>query len=279
MLHEKEKFSVSLLCKIAMIPRSSYYKWTKREESVQETENTMLTAEIVKIYDEVDGIYGYRRMTLNLNHRLNKNFNHKRIYRLMRLASLQSVIRRKKKRYVKSAPRQVAKNLLNRTFSADRLNQKWLTDVTELKYGNSQKAYLSAIFDLYDNSIVAYVLGHTNNNDLVFSNLDLALSANPGAIPMLHSDRGFQYTSYGFKRKLDEAQMTQSMSRVGKCIDNGPMEAFWGTLKCERYYLHKYHTYEKLTNTINEYIIFYNTKRLQKRLNGLSPLEFRALAA
>ncbi|WP_155722866.1 IS3 family transposase, partial [Clostridium sporogenes] len=88
-----------------------------------------------------------------------------------------------------------------------------------------------------------------------------------------------QYTSYGFKRKLDEAQMTQSMSRVGKCIDNGPMEAFWGTLKCEKYYLHKYHTYEELTNAINEYIIFYNTKRLQKRLNGLSPLEFRALAA
>ena len=86
------------------------------------------------------------------------------------------------------------------------------------------------------------------------------------------------YTSYGFKRKLDEAQMTQSMSRVGKCIDNGPMEAFWGTLKCEKYYLHKYHTYEELTDAINEYIKFYNTKRLQKRLDGLSPMEFRALA-
>lgn len=258
-----------------MIPRSSYYKWAKREKSIQETENNMLIAEIVKIYDEVDGIYGYRRMTLNLNRRLGKNLNHKRIYRLMKLASLQSVIRRKKKRYVKSAPQQVAENLLNRTFSADRLNQKWLT---EFKYGNSQKAYLSAILDLYDNSIVAYILGHSNNNNLVFSNLDSALSANPGASPMLHSDRGFQYTSYGFKRKLDEAQMTQSMSRVGKCIDNGPMEAFWGTLKCEKYYLRKYHTYEELTNAINEYINFYNTKRLQKRLNGLIPMEFRALA-
>ncbi|MCM1989279.1 IS3 family transposase [Oceanirhabdus seepicola] len=73
--------------------------------------------------------------------------------------------------------------------------------------------------------------------------------------------------------------MTQSMSRVGKCIDNGPMEAFWGTLKCEKYYLNKYHTYMELSNAINDYIIFYNTKRLQKRLNGLSPMEFRALAA
>lgn len=262
-----------------MIPRSSYYKWVNREKSVQEIENGMLISEIAKLYDEVDGIYGYRRITLNLNQRLGRNINHKRVYRLMRLESLQSVIRRKKKRYIKSAPQQVAENLLNREFTADRLNQKWLTDVTELKYGNSQKAYLSAILDIHDKSIVAYVLGHSNNNALVFSNLDLALSANPGASPMLHSDRGFQYTSYGFKRKLDEAKMTQSMSRVGKCIDNGPMEAFWGTLKCEKYYLHKYRTYEELTYAIDEYINFYNTKRLQKRLNGLSPMEFRALAA
>lgn len=261
-----------------MIPRSSYYKWAKRGESVQETENRMLITEIVEIYYEVDGIYGYRRMTLNLNRRLGRKINHKRIYRLMRLLSLQSVIRRKRKRYIKSAPQQVAENLLNREFTADRLNQKWLTDVTEFKYGNSQKAYLSAILDIHDKSIVAYVLGHSNNNDLVFSNLDLALSTNPGASPMLHSDRGFQYTSYGFKRKLNEAQMTQSMSRVGKCIDNGPMEAFWGTLKCEKYYLHKYSTYEELANAIDEYINFYNTKRLQKRLHGLSPMEFRALA-
>lgn len=77
---------------------------------------------------------------------------------------------------------------------------------------------------------------------------------------------------------LDEAHMTQSMSRIGKCIDNGPMEAFWGILKCEKYYLHKYHTYEELSNAIDEYINFYNTKRLQKNLNGLSPIEFRALA-
>ena len=76
-----------------------------------------------------------------------------------------------------------------------------------------------------------------------------------------------------------DAEMTQSMSRVGKCIDNGPMEAFWGILKCEKYYLHKYHTYEDLSNAIDEYILFYNTKRLQKRLNGLSPMEFRTLAA
>jgi transposase InsO family protein len=262
-----------------MISRSSYYKWLKSKESVLKTENKMLMAAIIKIYGKVDGIYGYRRMTLNLNRRLKKSFNYKRIYRLMRLLGLQSVIRRKKKRYVKSTPQHVAENLLNRKFTADKSNQKWLTDVTEFKYGNSKKAYLSAILDLHDKSIVGYVFGHSNNNDLVFKNLDMAIKSSPGASPMIHSDRGYQYTSNGFKQKLDAAGMTQSMSRVGKCIDNGPMEGFWGMLKCEKYYLHKYNTYEDISNAIDEYISFYNTKRFQKRLNGLSPMEFRALAA
>ena len=239
----------------------------------------MLMAEIIKLYEEVNGIYGYRRIAMNLNRRLAGRFNLKRVYRLMKLSGLQSVIRRKKKRYLKSIPKYVAENLLNRRFTADKLNEKWLTDVTEFKYGSSKKAYLSAIMDLHDNSIVGYVFGHSNNNNLVFKTLDMALEVSPGASPMIHSDRGYQYTSNGFKQKLDDAQMTHSMSRVGKCIDNGPMEGFWGILKCEEYYLNKYSTYEDLSNAIDEYITFYNTKRLQKRLNGLSPMEFRALAA
>ncbi|WP_025729161.1 IS3 family transposase, partial [Heyndrickxia ginsengihumi] len=88
-----------------------------------------------------------------------------------------------------------------------------------------------------------------------------------------------QYTSKGFKRKIDAVKMTQSMSRVGRCIDNGPMESFWGTLKCEKYYLHQYKTFEELSLAIDEYIHFYNHERYQKRLNGLSPMEYRAKAA
>lgn len=251
----------------------------KREESALEIENKILITEIIKLYETVGGIYGYRRMTMNLNRKLGQVFNHKRIYRLMRISALKSIIRRKKRRYIKSNSQHIAENLLNREFTADKSNQKWLTDVTELKYGKSQKAYLSAILDLHDKSIVAYVLGHYNNNDLVFKTLDMALESLPGVSPLIHSDRGFQYTSYGFKRKLAAAGMTQSMSRVGKCIDNGPMEAFWGIIKCEQYYLHKYHSYDELSNAIDEYINFYNTKRLQKNLNGLSPMEFRALVA
>ena len=120
---------------------------------------------------------------MNLSRILKKTFNYKRIYRLMRITGLQSVIRKKKKRYVKTTPQHVAENLLNREFTADKSNQKWLTDVTEFKYGNSKKAYLSAILDLHDKSIVAYVLGHSNNNHLVFSTLDMALEVSPGSRP------------------------------------------------------------------------------------------------
>lgn len=130
-----------------------------------------------------------------------------------------------------------------------------MTDVTEFKYGNGQKAYLSAILDLHDKSIVSFVLGHSNNNSLVFQTLELALQATPGSKPMIHSDRGFQYTSWGFKKRLEAHGLTQSMSRIGKCVDNGPMEAFWGTLKCEKYYLHKYRTFEALKKDIEGYIL------------------------
>ncbi|WP_108672584.1 IS3 family transposase, partial [Peribacillus acanthi] len=235
--------------------------------------------EIKALYIKVDGIYGYRRMTLNINRIFEKNFNHKRIYRLMRIAGIKSVIRRKRKSYKRSIPQHVAENVLKREFTAEKPNEKWVTDVTEFKYGSSKKAYLSAILDLYDGSIVSYVLGHSNNNKLVFETLDQATKHLKGDKPLIHSDRGYQYTSHGFKRRLDKAEITQSMSRVGRCIDNGPMESFWGTLKCEKYYLHKYNTFEDLLIAVDEYIHFYNHDRYQKRLNGLSPLEFRAKAA
>jgi putative transposase len=231
------------------------------------------------LQEKVDSTFGYRQMTLHMNRQFEVKLNHKRIYRLMKVAGLRSVIRIKKKQYKRTTPQHVAENILNREFTAEKPNKKWVTDVTEFKYGQSKKAYLSAIRDLYDGSIVSYVLGHSNNNQLVFKTLDQATVLLDGEHPLIHSDRGFQYTSKGFKRKIDAVKMTQSMSRVGRCIDNGPMESFWGTLKCEKYYLHKYKTFEELSLAIDEYILFYNHDRYQKRLNGLSPMEYRAKAA
>lgn len=278
-LHEKDTYSITLLCEVAEIARSAYYKWLNRIPSSREIQNEEIVGEMKSLYEKVDGIYGYRRMMLNMNRKFGRAFNHKRIYRLMKISGLQSVIRKKRKRYIHSTPQHVVENVLNRKFTADKPNEKWVTDVTEFKYGSSNKAYLSAILDLYDGSIVSYVLGHSNNNQLVFKTIDEAIALSPGDHPLIHSDRGFQYTSHGFKQRIDAAEMKHSMSRVGRCIDNGPIESFWGTLKCEKYYLHKYETYEALCIAIDEYIKFYNHDRYQKRLNGLSPMEYRAKAA
>lgn len=234
---------------------------------------------MMSIYEKVECTFGYRQLTLHMRRQTGKKINLKRVYRLMKLKGIQSVIRRKKKRYAHSTPQQVAENVLSRKFTAEAPNEKWVTDVTEFKYGSGQKAYLSAILDLYDKSIVSYVIGHSNNNPLVFQTVKLALQEAPESKPMLHSDRGYQYTSLAFKKILDDNEITQSMSRVGRCIDNGPMESFWGTLKCEKYYLHTYLTFEELERDIETYIRFYNYERLQAKLNGLSPKEFRAKAA
>ncbi|WP_416246481.1 IS3 family transposase [Clostridium sp. HCS.1] len=274
-LHELG-YSISGLCKCAKIGRASYYKWLNHSETFRDKENKIILDEVSKLYSEVNGIYGYRRITLNINRILNSQYNHKRIYRLMRSINLTAVIRKKKKKYIKSTPQITAENILNREFTSNKPNEKWLTDVTEFKLTNGNKAYLSAILDLGDNSIISYVLGKSNNNKLVFDTLDKAIISNPNATPLFHSDRGFQYTSKIFKNKLNAINAIQSMSRVGRCIDNGPMESFWGTLKSEMYYLRKFNTYEELNQAIDKYMEFYNTKRLQKKLKGMAPIEYRS---
>lgn len=195
------------------------------------------------------------------------------------MLGIKSVIRRKKSKYIKSTAEITAENLLARDFYASKPNEKWATDVTEFKIvGSKQKLYLSAIIDLYDRSIVSYIISTRNDNDLVFRTYELAISKNPGATPILHSDRGFQYTSKVFQTKLKEANITQSMSRVGRCIDNGPIEGFWGIIKSEMYYLRKFHSFAELKTSIDSYIHFYNNERLQERFNDMTPMQVRTEA-
>lgn len=275
-LNEEKQYPVSALCVILKLNRSSYYKWLRRDQSDQEVRDKVLIDCITVLYQESNGIFGYRRMQLNLKRRFGLRCNKKRVHRLMQVVGLKSVIRRKRPSYVKSTPEIMAENILNRNFIAENLNEKWLTDVTEFKYGDN-KMYLSAILDLKDKSIVSYAIGRSNNNKLVFDTFDDAVQKHPDAKPLFHSDRGFQYTNKFFKAKLDAQGMTQSMSRVGRCIDNGPMEAFWGTLKVEMYYLRRFLDYDDLKAAIENYIHFYNNARFQERLLGLAPLEYRAM--
>ena len=135
------------------------------------------------------------------------------------------------------------------------------------------KIYLSAILDLFDRRIVSFVIRDHNDNPLVFDTFDTAVKANPNAHPLFHSDRGFQYTNRTFHGKLVDAGMTQSMSRVAKCIDNGTMEGFRGILKRERYYGKLFESREELVEMIKNYIFYYNNRRLQRKLGILTPME------
>ena len=204
--------------------------------------------------------------------------NDKRILRICRKLGIKSTIKYANNGCTRQAknPQYIAENILDRQFSAQAPNEKWLTDVTEFHYYvglEKHKVYLSAILDLYDRRIVAYVIGDSNNNDLVFRTFDEAIQANPDAHPLFHSDRGVQYTSRAFHKKLESAGMIQSMSRVGKCIDNGPMEGFWGILKRERYYGRHFSSREALVSMIEEYIEYYNGRRLQRNLGIMTPME------
>ena len=281
-LNKTEKYPIEKLCSKLHINRSAYYKWLKREPSKGQQVNEQLIEWIKELYEEQNGILGYRQMTITVNRVHKTAYNKKRIRRLMQILHLQSVCRKKKYNYIKSTPEVTAENVLNREFYADAPNEKWLTDVTEFKYYvgvEVKKLYLSAIFDLYDRRIVAYRIGTSNNNQLVFETFDEAVAKNPTAHPLFHSDRGFQYTNKTFHNKLMQAGMRQSISRVGRCIDNGPMEGFWGILKSEMYYLKKFTSKEQLTNAIDSYIHFYNTKRYQIKLKSMTPMEFHLAAA
>ena len=276
-LHDTKNYPIVKLCDFLNINRSSYYKWLKRRPSANQLQNEGIVYWIKGLYEEQNGILGYRQMTITINRVHNTRYNKKRIRRLMQILGLKSVCRVKRKNYVPSTPETTADNVLNRELYADAPNEKWLTDVTEFKYyvgSETRKLYLSAILDLYDKRIVAYKISDSNNNQLVFDNFDEAVALNPGAHPLFHSDRGYQYTSRTFYNKLQAAKMRQSMSRVGRCIDNGPMESFWGMLKSEMYYLRRFTDRAELILAIENYIHFYNTGRFQKRLRCMTPMEF-----
>lgn len=119
-----------------------------------------------------------------------------------------------------------AENILNQEFHARHFGKKWLTDVTKMKYGINEKVYLSAIVDLADKRIVSFAIGHSNKNALVFETFDIARESRPDTKHLFHSERIYQYTSKSFRKKLDKAGRTQDISRVSRCMDNGPMEAF-----------------------------------------------------
>ena len=273
----EQKYSVAEACRALQISRARYYRWRSGKAGARTVENRRLAGVVEQLHAE-NPDKGYRHIRNDLARYYGVPVNDKRALRICCSLGVRSTIKYTRHSCTRraSAPQCLAENVLNRQFYANKPNKKWLTDVTEFKYyvGTSvHKLYISAILDLCDRRIVSFVLRDANDNTLVHETLDQALAANPDAHPLFHNDRGFQYTTRGFHNKLAAAEMTQSMSLVGKCIDSGPMKGFWGILKRERYYGRKFTSRELLCRMIREYIAYYNFSRLQRRLGVHTPME------
>ena len=229
------------------------------------------------------GRYGYRRVTLVLK---NKGFkiNHKKVLRIMREESLLcSKFKTRSRKYssYKGQIGKVADNVVNREFTASKPNQLWLTDVTEFRIkGQEKKLYLSPILDVYNSEIISYTLSYHPTIELTNTMLEKALGKTKDKNNLIiHSDQGFHYQHSSWTSRLEKMNIKQSMSRKGTCLDNSPMENFFGILKQEMYYGVEFKSYEKLVNEIERYIKWYNEDRIKTKLNGMSPVMYRLHSA
>ena len=159
----------------------------------------------------------------------------------------------------------VMPNLLKRNFKATKPNQKWTTDITYLIY-KDKRLYLSTILDLYDRKVVAYQISKFNDLNIVLNTLNEAIAKRKDVSGLiLHSDQGYQYTSYEYKAVCSSNNIQISMSRKGTPIDDSPMESFHGILKKETLYNNEISSIQEYQALVEDWIIFYNTSRIKSK--------------
>jgi putative transposase len=267
---------MAALLKAAGLARSTFYYQLNVRDAGDRYKD--LKTSIAAVYDRHKGRYGYRRITAAIR-QTGQIVNHKTVQRLMEELELKALVRAKKYRSWRGEVGRIAPNLLNREFSAQQPNQKWVTDVTEFNV-LGHKLYLSPVLDLYNGEIVAYQMNTRPVFELVSGMLKKAL-AKLGAqdTPLLHSDQGWQYQMPAYRRLLAQHGLTQSMSRKANCYDNAAMESFFGTLKAEFFRLNSFESVDALKAGIKQYIHYYNHKRIKIKLNGLSPVMYRSQPA
>ena len=234
-------------------------------------------AEIIKIYYENKGRYGYRRITTEV-HNHGFSINHKTVQRLMKELGLVCRVRIKKYRSYKGEVGKIAPNLLNRNFYAEKPNQKWVTDVTEFSLFG-QKMYLSPILDLHNGYLVSYTISDRPVLGMITSMLEKAFETIPdGTGLILHSDQGWQYQHKQYQRMLRRKGIRQSMSRKGNCLDNAVMENFLGLLKSELLYQQEIRSLDHFKQELVDYLDYYNNRRIKAKLMGLPPALHRQQA-
>lgn len=245
----------------------------------KENANQELEECIQSMFEEHDGNYGYRRIQLGLKQR-GIIVNHKKVQRIMSKLGLKcNKFSRKSRKYssYKGAIGKIAKNRMNRRFHTNLCHQKLTTDITEFKCLDGVKLYVNPIMDMFNGEILSYGISMRPTLELALKPLDEALEIVKDSEyrTTIHSDQGWHYQHKSWIKKLKKHKVFQSMSRKGNCLDNSPMENFFGLLKQEMYYGKARCSYEELEKRINEYIIYYNNKRIKQKLAGMSPVQYR----
>jgi len=266
----KEKYTISEMCRFFDVSRSGYYDYVKRMD--KPACDLPLAEKIRECQEHSHSTYGYRRVHIWLE-RQGIHKDPKTILRVMQKYNLLSEVRRRKYNNYANAIYKYP-NHLNRDFTADRPNQKWVTDISYIRTAQGF-LYLSVIRDLYDNSIVAYKTGTKQTVNLVLSTIRAAKKKEKVTAELqLHSDQGFQYTSQAYFKLTQSYHITPSMSSRGNPYDNAMAENFFSILKTECIYRAKIRSYEEARLLIAAYIQFYNNERIQLKTK-LTPLEKR----
>ncbi|WP_420555454.1 IS3 family transposase [Neptuniibacter marinus] len=271
----KATFKLTLLLKACELSRSVFYYQC---QALQKPDNYAREKVVIRqIFDEHKGRYGYRRILLALR-AFDIWLNHKTVLRLMTALKLKSIVRPKRYQSYKGDIGKGAPHVLQRNFDAQKPNEKWVTDVTEFNV-KGQKIYLSPIIDLFNREVVTYRTAKSARLPLVTDMLEEAVEGlKECECPIFHSDQGWQYRNPLTQKILSERGLTQSMSRKGNCLDNAAAESFFAVLKTEMYHQQEFKNADDLINQIDEYIEYYNTKRIKVKLKGLTPVEYRKQA-
>lgn len=273
----KADHPLPVLLEVAQLARSTFYYHQGKPQVVDLRAD--LKSAITEAFEAAHGRYGHRRIHTVVT---KQGFvvAKKTVLAVMRELALICRVRRRRRRYNsytgQAGP--VAENLLDRDFSAGAPNQKWVTDVTEFRIGQC-KVYLSPVLDLFDRSVVSYSWSMSPNVELTNTSLTAAIATlGPGEHPLVHSDQGFQYRHWSWRKLLSDVEAVQSMSRKGNCYDNAVMENFFGHLKAEMFHHNRFDTVEDFAAALDIYIHWYNTERISTKLKGLSPVQYRAQA-
>ena len=278
--NEKLQFSISLMCRLMKISRDGYYKWKDRPPSSRYKQRQVVTKAVKQTYFKFKARYGAPRITEELNEMgISCSKNH--VAALMQESGLKARNGRNfKYRSAGTKNYNVKENLLNRHFTAQRPNQKWVSDITYI-FVNGKWLYLAAVMDLYSRAIVGWAVDTGSGETLISDALDMALSRREVEKNLIvHSDRGVQYRANCYQDKLLKHGCRISMSRKGNCWDNAAMESFFSRLKVELIFAEKFSTIEQAKSAIFEYIeIFYNRLRKHSANGYVSPMQFEELCA